>query len=288
MLLNRDLHEENRLSWNAATEAHNSHKGDQAAYFRAGGNQLYPEERELLGDVAGLEIVHLQCSSGQDSLSLAQMGARVTGVDISDVAIEFARRLSVESGVPGTFDRMDVYDWLHQCGEAGTKIDVAFCSYGALCWLSDLEGWAQGIATILRPGGRFVMVDYHPTLMMFDEQWNLVYPYFGQSNYITSDDGVGDYVAVTGGELASGSVQERVQNFHNPHPVHEFSWSLADVVTALIDAGLTLETLREYPYCNGFRPMQDMVALPGKRFTVAEGKASVPCMFAVAARKPIA
>lgn len=288
MLLNRDLHEENRLSWNAATEAHNSHKGDQAAYFRAGGNQLYPEERELLGDVAGLEVVHLQCNSGQDSLSLAQMGARVTGVDISDVAIEFARRLSEESGVPGTFHRMDVYDWLHQHGEAGTQFDVAFCSYGALCWLSDLEGWAQGIATILRPGGKFVVVDYHPALMMFDEQWNLVYPYFGQSNYITSDDGVGDYVAVTGGELASGSVQEGVQNFHNPHPVHEFSWSLADVVTALIDAGLTLETLREYPYCNGFRPMQDMVALPGKRFTVAEGKASVPCMFAIAARKPIA
>lgn len=284
---NRKLHEENRLSWNAATEAHNSHKGDQAAYFRAGGNKLYPEEREILGDVRGLSIVHLQCNSGQDTLSLAQMGARVTGVDISDVAIEFAQRLSAESGLPGTFQRMDVYDWLRQSGEAGEQFDVAFCSYGALCWLSDLEAWARGIATVLRPGARFVVVDYHPALMMFDEQWHLMYPYFGRSEHITWDDGVGDYVAETGGELHSGSVHEGVQNFHNPHPVHEFSWPLADIVTALIEGGLTLETLREYPYCNGFRPMPDMIELSGNRFTMAEGKVSVPCMFAIGARKPV-
>lgn len=73
--MQKHLHEENRLSWNAATEAHNSHKGDQAAFFRSGGNKLYPEERELLGNIEGLSVAHLLCNAGQDTLSLAQIGS---------------------------------------------------------------------------------------------------------------------------------------------------------------------------------------------------------------------
>ncbi len=72
-----DLHEANRLSWNAATRAHNSHKADQAAFFRNGGSTLYPEELQLLGHLDGLRLLHLQCNAGQDSLSLARLGARV-------------------------------------------------------------------------------------------------------------------------------------------------------------------------------------------------------------------
>jgi len=71
----RDLHEQNRRSWNAGTAAYNSHKGDQAAFLRGGGCTLFPEELELLGDVAGLDLLHLQCNSGQDTLSLAALGA---------------------------------------------------------------------------------------------------------------------------------------------------------------------------------------------------------------------
>src|SRR5689334_22694442 len=111
-MLRKELHEENRLAWNEATVAHNSHKVDQARFLREGGSTLFPEEVELLGDVRGLSLVHLQCNAGQDTLSLARLGARVTGVDISDSAIEFARRLSEESGIAGTFFRSDVYDWL--------------------------------------------------------------------------------------------------------------------------------------------------------------------------------
>ena len=81
--LRTDLHEANRLSWNAATVAHNSHKGDQAAFFRGGGSTLFPEELELLGPLAGRTLVHLQCNAGQDTLSLARRGAEATGVDPS-------------------------------------------------------------------------------------------------------------------------------------------------------------------------------------------------------------
>ncbi|HCJ4814104.1 TPA: methyltransferase domain-containing protein [Pseudomonas aeruginosa] len=107
-----DLHEANRLSWNAATRAHNSHKADQAAFFRNGGSTLYPEELQLLGHLDGLRLLHLQCNAGQDSLSLARLGARVTGVDIADSAIDFARQLSRDSGIAADFQRDDILRWL--------------------------------------------------------------------------------------------------------------------------------------------------------------------------------
>ena len=132
----RHLHEQNRTAWNAATERHNLHKGDQAAFFRSGGSTLFPEEIELLGDVRGQTLLHLQCNAGQDTLSIAsQLSAVVTGVDISDEAIAFAQQLSHDSGIPGEFVRADVYDWL----KASTRqFDVVFSSYGAVCWLSDV------------------------------------------------------------------------------------------------------------------------------------------------------
>src|SRR5689334_8773165 len=130
-IMRKDLHEENRLSWNAATEAHNSHKGDQAAFFRQGGLTLYAEEIALLGDVKGLSIVHLQCNAGQDTLSIARLGAQMTGVDISDTAIDFARQLSQDCGIAATFQRMDIYDWLEQTAQSEQRFDIAFCSYGA-------------------------------------------------------------------------------------------------------------------------------------------------------------
>ena len=92
-MIRRPLHEQNRLAWNEATRAHNSHKGDQAAFLRGGGSTLFPEEIELLGDLRDRPLVHLQCNAGQDTLSIAsRLGARVTGVDISDEAIDFARQ----------------------------------------------------------------------------------------------------------------------------------------------------------------------------------------------------
>src|SRR5215467_11974926 len=121
--MRKELHEENRLTWNEATVAHNSHKGDQAAFFRQGGTTLHLEELELLGDLEGRSVVHLQCNSGQDTLSLARLGAHVTGVDISDTAINFARQLSHDSGIPAVFERMDIYDWLEQTKHSTQRFD---------------------------------------------------------------------------------------------------------------------------------------------------------------------
>lgn len=280
------VHEANRQSWNAATVAHNSHKRDQAGFLRRGGTTLFPEEIELLGDVVGRRLLHLQCNAGQDTLSLAQLGAILTGVDISDDAIEFARELSAESGIPATFHRANVYDWLEVARDRGERFDIAFSSYGSICWLSDLERWAAGISTLLAPGGRFVTVDFHPVSMMFNERFELTYPYFGEGQPIKWDEGISDYVAMSGPALAPSGFQEGVRDFKNPHPVYEFQWHIGAILAAWLKSGLRIEQFREYPYANGARLFENMREHPGRRMFPPENLPNVPLMFGLVAAKP--
>ncbi len=283
----RQLHEANRRSWNAATAAHNSHKQDQAGFLRRGGSTLFPEEIELLGDVAGKRLVHLQCNAGQDTLSLARLGAIVTGVDISDEAIRFAQELSAESGIPATFHRADLYDWLDAARDRGERFDFVFCSYGSICWLSDLERWAAGVFTVLAPGGRLVTVDFHPVSMMFNELFELTYPYFGEGRPLEWEDGIQDYVAASGSALAPSGFQEGVRDFKNPHAVYEFQWHLGAIFSALLRSGLSIAQFREYAYSNGVRLFENMREESGRRMFPPDDAPSVPLMFGLVAVKPI-
>src|SRR5918997_1753243 len=101
----RDLRDQNRVSWNAVVGAHDSHRGDLSRFLRKGGSTLFHVERELLGELEGRSLVHLQCNSGGDSISLARLGATVTGVDLSDEAVSSARDLAEETGTRVTFER---------------------------------------------------------------------------------------------------------------------------------------------------------------------------------------
>lgn len=280
-----DLHEANRRSWNAATAAHNSHKGDQAAFLGAGGSTLFPEEIALLGDLRGRTLLHLQCNAGQDTLSLARLGARCTGVDISDAAVEFARRLSAESGIAARFERADVYDWLRDARGQGRRFDVAFASYGVLAWLSDVRAWARGIADVLAPGGRLVLVEFHPVLGMFDVDLSLRYPYSSGGEPLVMPEGIGDYVADSVDGLLPGEAERGVEGFRNPHPTYEFAWGLADVVQAVIDAGLRIDGLREWPYSNGWKPFDAMTPEPGRRWRLRDGVPAIPLMYGLVASK---
>ncbi|MBI5111188.1 MAG: class I SAM-dependent methyltransferase [Rhodovulum sp.] len=281
--MRKDLHEANRLSWNAATIAHNSHKGDQAAFFRNGGSTLFPEELELLGDVAGLSLLHLQCNAGQDSLSLARLGADVTGVDISDEAIAFARRLSDESGIPARFEREDLFTWFEQAARDRRLFDRVFTSYGTICWLSDLDRWASGLAGVLKPGGRFAFIEFHPFAMVFNEQWQPHYDYFRSAP--VEEDGVGDYVAQSGDGLTPGASEVGVVDFRNPHRSYEFYWGVGDVVSALIRAGLILERMVEFPYANGWRGFDGMRDIGGRRMAPPESMPRIPLMYGLVANQ---
>lgn len=276
-------HEKNRKSWNAVTPAHNSHKADQARFFAEGGCTLFPEELDLLGDVEGRALLHLQCNCGQDSLSLAGRGARVTGVDIADEAIAFARTLSAQSGVPAEFVRSDLFDYFAE-GPAAS-FDLAFSSYGTFGWLSDLGPWGRGIHRALRPGGRFVLVDFHPMCWGVRADGTIAEPYFFEG--VIDDAGVSDYVGRSGPGLTPSGWQEGVQAFENPEPTAQFQWTLAQVVQSLLDAGLVLETLREYPYSRGCQLHEGMVEIEPRTYAMPPTMPNVPLMFALAARRPV-
>lgn len=281
-----DLRDHNRRSWNAATEAHGVHKRDEAEFLARGGSTLFPEELELLGELEGRELAHLQCNAGQDSLSLVRRGAVVTGVDLSDVAVETARELARATGLAATFERADLLEWLERAASDGRRWDLAFSSYGCVSWLPDLEAWARGIAGVLRPGGRFVLVEFHPVALVLDERGGPGWPYSSEGEPLVLEEGVGDYVADSGEALAPSGYHESEEPFRNPHPACEWVWGLGEVVNALVGAGLRLERLEEYRYTNGWKAFPGMIPLSGRRFAMPEGFPDLPLMFGLVASKP--
>lgn len=265
-----------RRSWNAATRNHNAHKGDQVSFFRGGGDVLFPEELELLGDLKGKRLVHLQCNAGQDTLCLARRGAEVVGVDLSDEAIAFARSLAAGAGIPARFEEAEVVSWLEGTDE---RFDLAFASYGATTWLPDLDAWARGVRRVLRPGGRLVYVEFHPAVWSFGADLRLSGDdYFARGPFVAP---VEDYVAASEDGLGAIRVGPTV-----PNEVPAKSWQrgLGEILQSLIDAGLVLEGVREYPHSNGAKVIGGLVRGEGRRWIWPDGTARLPLMFGLSAR----
>lgn len=223
----------NRAIWNSWTlrDLASEHHAD-AATFRSGGLSLRPIERAALGDVRGKSLLHLLCNMGSDTLSWARLGARVTGVDISDAAIERARAMAAEAGLAGAlFLRSDLYALPSVLDE---QFDIVFTSYGALCWMPDLTRWAGIVARYVRPGGTCFMVDMHPATNVFDTSlpdstglaFQVKHPYFH----------------------APEPIPETVRaDADHPNTVYAWSYGLGEVLTALIQAGLRPQEVREHP-----------------------------------------
>jgi SAM-dependent methyltransferase len=191
-------------------------------------------DRPLLGEVAGRRGVHLQCHIGTDTVSLARLGASMTGLDFSGPAIEAARRLAAATGADATFVRSDVYA-AAEVLEPGS-FDLVYTGIGALCWLPSARRWARVVAALLKPGGRLFIRDGHPMLFTIDDPRDdglltVGYPYFEEAEPLVFDDG-GTYVE-TDAVFA--------------HTVtHEWNHGIGDIVTALLDAGMTLTGLAEH------------------------------------------
>ncbi|YCK39229.1 class I SAM-dependent methyltransferase [Actinomadura sp. ATCC 39365] len=222
----------NRALWDERARVHGSTSADRfydVDAFLAGRQTLYALERRLAGDVAGRDLLHLQCHFGLDTLSWARLGARVTGVDFSPVAVARARDLAARAGLAATFVEADTQR-LPESLAGG--FDVAVATYGVLCWIGDLGAWMRGAAMALRPGGRLVLVDLHPAYQTVASLDPLVadWPYGG---------GQAHRETVTGTYADAGVVTEA-------HEAVEYPYSVGEIVTAAARAGLTVAELGEH------------------------------------------
>ena len=188
----------------------------------------------LLGDISGQRGVHLQCHIGTDTISLARLGASMTGVDFSGPAVRQARALAGQTGADATFVESDVYQAAEAVGHGG--FDFVFTGIGALCWLPSVSRWAQVVADLLRPGGRLFIREGHPMLWTLqdgrdDDLLVVEYPYFERDVPMTFDE-EGTYVTTD------------VVFEHNV--THEWNHGLGEIVTALLDAEMAITGLTEH------------------------------------------
>ena len=271
-----DAIRENNALWDEWTKIHEASDFYDLAGFKRGGVRIPDYEREEVGPVDGLDLLHLQCHFGLDTLSWARLGARVTGADFSQVAIDLARSIAVEIGHPeARFVRSNVYD-LPEALEG--DFDLVYTSNGVLGWLPDIRAWARVVAHFVRPGGRFYITEVHPVTMVFAEdgvapgELVLRYPYWEHATPI-SIPVVGSYAD------REAKVQTKTE--------HGWDHSLGEIVTALIEAGLRIEFLHEFPFVNW--PVAFLERSAGGTYRLpAASRGELPLFFSLLASKPIA
>lgn len=212
----------NQQGWDRRVQTHVTSDFYDVAGFLTGNSSLQEIELAAL-NVEGKSLLHLQCHFGLDTMSWARLGAKVTGVDLSGAAIEQAKSLAIQAKLDADFICTDVYQVTEQV--AGL-FDIVFTSYGAIVWLPDLNKWAQTIASKLKAGGQFYMVEFHPAQAVFDG-----YSYFHQDEPDVEDEPT--YTENAGDET------ETFMSW--PH-------SLADVINALISAGIEIDSFNEFDF----------------------------------------
>lgn len=262
--MNKD-HELNRAGWNKRTDAHLQHPEYKTGEFLGGAVILHPLELAEIGEISGKTLLHLQCHFGLDTLCLARLGAKVTGVDISDRSIEEARKLSEKSNVNGRFIRADLFD---PPGLLLARFDIVYSTYGAVWWMSDIRRWARIIFDYLNAGGFFYLAEVHPVMDMPGENKNVLEPYFH-----------------TGTERFYGEPDYCDKNLLIEEEVG-WRWTIGDVVTALVEAGLHLELLHEHPF-SVYGKCPTMIKDADGWWYYPDRKNDVPMLYSLKASKPL-
>ena len=230
----------NRVGWDGLAATH--YKNYHIDRLLAGKPLLNEVIRREVGDVRGKSLVHLLCHIGTDTLSWALLGARVTGIDISPESLKYARMLADQMGIEAEFIESDVMDVMDV---VDARFDVVFSSTGVLCWLPDIDKYAQTVRHLLKGGGFFYILDGHPfrsVLLDQEGEWGddrIQGDYFRKQ--VWQYDHMGDY---TDPEL-------RVLS-----PSYEWHWTMGEIVTAFCEAGMRIEFLHEFPqyFYNGYTP----------------------------------
>ena len=227
----------NRANWDERAPAHAASADYGVQRFAAAPEHLSEVVRfdlPLLGDVSGLRGVHLQCHIGTDTVSLARLGAEMTGLDFSGASLEQARLLARRADTPVEFVQADVHDAVAVLG--AHSYDLVYTGVGALCWLPSARRWADTVAGLLRPGGRLFIREGHPMLWALglprdDGLVTVDFPYFEQEQPLAWHE-PGTYV------------ETDVQFEHNS--TREWNHGLGEVVSALMAAGMGITGLVEH------------------------------------------
>lgn len=232
------MHASNRAAWDQAAERYEGWLAEAIELISAGGSNLFPVEQDLIGDLRGRcrRAIHLQCAGGRDTLSLWTAGAgEVVGVDFSPRMLDLARRLTEATGAPASWVLADV---LETPSDLDGTADLLYTGRGSLLWIQDLDLWASVVRRLIAPDGRFVLFEGHPAEWLFD----------------VDDDGrwiATDYDYFAGPEASRGWAPEYIDRLSiaDEDQAWKFAraWTLGEIITALLRAGVRLDSVAEYP-----------------------------------------
>lgn len=255
----------NRNSWNNRTDVHLKSEFYDLENFMKGKSSLNDIELHLLDDIKGKTILHLQCHFGQDSISLSRLGAEVTGVDLSDKAIERAKQLAADTQSSTQFICCDIYDLPNHLNQ---QFDIVFTSYGTIGWLPDLDKWAKVVSTFLKPGGQFVFVEFHPVVWMFDDNFEGIgYRYFNSGAIIETENG-------TYADKEAAITQDYVMWNHG----------LSEVINSLLKNGLEIHSLDEFDY-SPYNCFNKTIEFEPNKYRIQHLDNKIPMVYSINARK---
>jgi ubiquinone/menaquinone biosynthesis C-methylase UbiE len=260
-----DYKEVNRKAWNDRTDVHIDSEFYDVEAFTNGESSLNDIELKLLGDVSGKSVLHLQCHFGMDTISLNRMGAKSTGVDLSDKAIERARELADKVGSSSKFIQSDIYEL---GDKLDTQFDIVYTSYGTIGWLPDMDKWAKIVSKFLKPGGKFVFVEFHPVVWMFDEQFGKIgYNYFNVEPIV---------------ETTSGTYADKESDLE----LKTVSWNhdLSEVMNSLLQNGLEIKQFNEYDY-SPYNCFDKTIKIAERKYRIEHLDNKIPMVYSIVAHK---
>lgn len=265
----------NRANWDARVPLHAASDDYGLDRYRTDPTRLSDVVRfdlPRLGDIGGLDVVHLQCHIGTDTLSLHRLGGRMTGIDFSGPALEIARSLAADCGAEIDYVESDVDGAVEAVG--GARFDLVYTGIGALCWLPSVQRWAETVAGLLRPGGRLFIREGHPVLWSLDDaradgEIVVRYPYFEgpgvefdqDTTYVDHDEPI----------AASRTI--------------EFNHGIAEIITALQDAGMEFVSLVEHDSVPWAALGDQMEDIGGGEFRLIDRPERIPHSYTLQARR---
>lgn len=262
---------ENKLNWNERVEGHlTGYRVDRYINDPNHLSDCVTFDKDRLGDLNGLDVLHLQCHIGTDTITLARMGANVTGIDFAPDAIAAAQDICAKSGTPGRFIEAELYDAPAVLDE---QFDMVYTGIGALCWLPDIDGWAAVVDHFVKPGGRLFITEAHPITWTIDDERDddvlqIVRPYF-EGRMSTWD---ADFSYLGDATIANTRT-------------NEWNHGLGEIFTALLKRCFEIKLFEEHRTIP-WRVTEAMVEDPEGWFQMPEAIADqIPLMYTLVAQK---